>query len=76
MARSRSTTRSSGPGSTGCASGLDVWAQIVGNGYEGLVAKDEASAYEGGATRRWLMVKEDWTVAEDGWRRILEEDRR
>ena len=31
------------------ASGLDAWAQIVGNGYEGLVAKDEASAYEGGA---------------------------
>jgi ATP-dependent DNA ligase len=39
------------------ANGLDAWAQVVGNGYEGLVAKDEGSAYEGGATRRWLKVK-------------------
>jgi bifunctional non-homologous end joining protein LigD len=54
------------------ANGLDAWAQVVGSGYEGLVAKDEASAYEGGATRRWLKVKQkDWTVAEDGWRRRI-----
>jgi hypothetical protein len=33
------------------ANGLDAWAQVVGNGYEGYVAKDVASAYEGGATR-------------------------
>jgi len=26
-------------------------------GYGGYVAKDEASAYEGGPTRRWLKVK-------------------
>lgn len=32
-------------------------AQVVGNGYEGLVAKDEVSAYVGGPTRRWLKVK-------------------
>jgi len=38
----------------------------------GLVAKDEASVYEGGPTRRWLKVKQkDWTVAEDGWRRRI-----
>jgi ATP-dependent DNA ligase len=45
---------------------------------EGYVAKDEASAYEGGPTRRWLKVKQkDWTVEGDGWRRrIFEEDRR
>jgi ATP-dependent DNA ligase len=54
------------------ANGLDAWAQVVGNGYEGLVAKDEASVCEGGATRRWLKVKQkDWTVAEDGWRRRI-----
>jgi ATP-dependent DNA ligase len=46
-------------------------------GYEGYVAKDEASVYEGGATRRWLKVKQKgWTVEEDRWqRRIFEEDR-
>jgi hypothetical protein len=32
--------------------------------------------YEGGATRRWLKVKQKgWTVEEDRWRRrIFEED--
>ena len=29
------------------ANGLDARAQVVGNGYEGVVAKDEASVYEG-----------------------------
>jgi ATP dependent DNA ligase domain len=49
--------------------GLEAWAQVVERGYEGLVAKDEASAYQGAWTRRWLKVKQkDWTVAEDGWR--------
>jgi hypothetical protein len=40
--------------------------------------KNEASAYEGGPTRRWLKVKQkDWTVADDGWRRrLFEEDGR
>jgi ATP-dependent DNA ligase len=37
---------------------------------EDVVAKDEASAYEGGPTRRWLKVKQkDWTVEGDGRRR-------
>ena len=31
----------------------------VERGYEGDVAKDEASAYQGGPTRRWLKVKQD-----------------
>jgi hypothetical protein len=25
---------------------LEAWAQVVGRGYEGLVAKDQVSAYE------------------------------
>jgi ATP-dependent DNA ligase len=58
--------------------GLEAWAQVVERGYEGYVAKDERSAYEGGATRRWLKVKQsDWTIEEDRWqRRIFGEDRR
>jgi len=49
---------------------LEAWKQVVERGYEGYVAKDEASVYEGGATRRWLKVKQkDWTVEGDGWRR-------
>jgi bifunctional non-homologous end joining protein LigD len=38
--------------------GLEAWAQVVERGYEGFVAKDEASPYEGGPTRRWLKVKQ------------------
>ena len=50
--------------------GLEAWAQVVEREYEGYVAKDEASAYEGGRTRRWLKAKQkDWTVAEDRWQR-------
>jgi hypothetical protein len=42
--------------------GLDAWKQVVERGYEGYVAKDEASPYEGEATRRWLKVKvPGWT---------------
>jgi bifunctional non-homologous end joining protein LigD len=40
------------------ANGLEAWKQVVERGYEGYVAKDEASGYEGGATRRWLKVKQ------------------
>jgi ATP-dependent DNA ligase len=51
------------------ADGLAAWKQVIERGYEGYVAKDEASVYEGGATRRWVKVKQkDWTVAEDRWR--------
>jgi ATP-dependent DNA ligase len=58
--------------------GLEAWKQVVERGYEGYVAKDEASAYEGGPTRRWLKVKQkNWTLEEDRWqRRIFGEDRR
>ena len=52
--------------------GLDAWAEVVERGYEGLVAKDEASAYESGRTTRWLKVKQKgWTVDEDRWRRTI-----
>jgi ATP-dependent DNA ligase len=52
--------------------GLEAWKQVVERGYEGYVAKDEASVYEAGATRRWLKVKQKgWTVEEDRWRRQI-----
>jgi ATP-dependent DNA ligase len=52
--------------------GLAAWKQVVGRGYEGYVAKDEASPYESGPTRRWLKVKQKgWTVEEDRWQRRL-----
>jgi ATP-dependent DNA ligase len=52
--------------------GLEAWKQVLERGYEGYVAKDEASVYEGGATRRWVKVKQkDWTVEDDGWRRRI-----
>jgi ATP-dependent DNA ligase len=42
--------------------GLKAWKQVIDRGYEGYVAKDGASVYEGGPTRRWLKVKQkDWT---------------
>jgi ATP-dependent DNA ligase len=54
------------------ADGLEAWAQVIEPGYEGYVAKDEASAYEGGPTRRWLKVKQKgWTAEEDRWRRRI-----
>ena len=39
------------------AHGLEAWAEVKQRGYEGLVAKREASAYRAGATRDWLKVK-------------------
>jgi bifunctional non-homologous end joining protein LigD len=52
------------------ANGLDAWAQVRGSGWEGYVAKDEASPYRGGITRPWLKVKVPrWTVEGDGWQR-------
>jgi len=40
------------------ADGFEAWKQVVERGYEGFVAKDEASSYEGGRTRRWVKVKQ------------------
>jgi ATP-dependent DNA ligase len=38
--------------------GLEAWEQVLAAGYEGYVAKDESSVYEGGRTRSWLKVKQ------------------
>jgi len=52
--------------------GFEAWAEVVARDYEGLVAKDEASLYEAGPTRRWLKVKQKgWTVEEDRWQRRI-----
>lgn len=54
------------------ADGAEAWRQVVERGYEGYVAKDESSPYEGGPTKRWLKVKQKgWTVEEDRWRRRI-----
>jgi ATP-dependent DNA ligase len=54
------------------ADGLEAWAEVIDRGYEGYVAKDEASAYEGGAARQWLKVKQKgWAVEDDRWRRRI-----
>ena len=39
------------------AHGLGAWAEVQRRGYEGLVAKNESSAYRSGRTRAWLKVK-------------------
>src|SRR5262249_41899874 len=38
--------------------GLEAWSEVIARECEGLVAKDEASLYEGGPTLRWLKVKQ------------------
>src|SRR5499425_1039390 len=52
--------------------GLAAWQQVIERGYEGYVAKDEASSYEPGPTKRWLKVKQkDWTVGGGRWTRRI-----
>ena len=52
--------------------GFEAWAEVIARDYEGLVAKEEASQYEAGPTRRWLKVKQKgWTDAEDRWQRRI-----
>jgi hypothetical protein len=43
---------------------LEAWKQVIERGSEGYVAKDEASPYEGEATRRWLKVKQKGCTVE------------
>jgi ATP-dependent DNA ligase len=51
--------------------GLDAWAQVLGSGWEGYVAKDEQSPYRGGVTCSWLKVKvPGWTDPEDKFKRM------
>ena len=53
------------------SNGLEAWGQALGAGFEGYVAKDEASPYVGGPTRSWLKVKvPGWTDPEDRWKRV------
>ena len=52
------------------SNGLVAWAEVLKAGYEGYVAKDEASPYVGGVTRSWLKVKvQGWTDPDDRWKR-------
>jgi bifunctional non-homologous end joining protein LigD len=52
--------------------GFEAWSEVIARDYEGLVAKDAASLYEAGPTRRWLKVKQKvWTVEEDRWQRRI-----
>jgi ATP-dependent DNA ligase len=37
--------------------GLEAWAQVLQSGYEGMVARDQESPYQGGRTLKWLKVK-------------------
>ena len=46
--------------------------RVVERRHEGYVAKDEASAYESGPTKRWLTVKQKgWTIDGDQWTRRI-----
>jgi hypothetical protein len=65
------------PDAAARAERLEAWKQVVERGYEGLRRQGRGSVYEGGATRRWVKVKQrNWTLEEDRWqRRIFEEGR-
>jgi len=53
------------------SNGLVAWGEVLKAGFEGYVAKDEASAYVGGVTKSWLKVKvPGWTDPEDRWKRV------
>jgi len=44
--------------------GFEAWSEVIAHDCQGLGAKDEASLYEAGPTRRWLKVKQQgWTDA-------------
>jgi hypothetical protein len=48
--------------------GMKAWQEVQERGYEGCVAKDEASPYSGGRTLSWLKVKQkEYRVEERGW---------
>ena len=52
--------------------GLKAWKQVVERGYEGYVAKEEGSTYQGVVTRRWLKVKQQgWTISDERWTRRI-----
>jgi ATP-dependent DNA ligase len=48
--------------------GLAAWGQVIEQGYEGLVGKDEASPYREGRSLSWLKVKgPKYREGERGW---------
>jgi bifunctional non-homologous end joining protein LigD len=48
--------------------GFKAWEEAMARGYEGIVAKDNESAYVAGRTLKWLKVKQrDYRVTERGW---------
>jgi len=54
------------------ANGCEAWRQVVERGYEGYVANDETSVYEGGATRQWVkMTQKNWTIGDERWTRRI-----
>ena len=54
------------------ADGLIAWDEVVKRELEGYVAKDEASAYAAGPTKRWLKVKQrGWTIGDKKWTRRI-----
>jgi bifunctional non-homologous end joining protein LigD len=40
------------------ANGFEAWKEVLRGNYEGMVAKDPASAYTPGRTLLWLKVKQ------------------
>ena len=53
------------------SNGLVARDEVLNAGFEGYVAKDEASPYVGGVTRSWLKLKvPGWTDPEDKWKRV------
>lgn len=48
--------------------GFKAWQEALARGYEGIVAKDNGSAYVAGRTLKWLKVKQrDYRVKERGF---------
>jgi len=48
--------------------GPKAWLEVLERGYEGLVAKDQASPYVVGRTLKWLKVKQaKYRAGERGW---------
>ena len=55
------------------ANGLEAWAEVLERGHEGLVGKDESSAYLGGRPLSWIKVRQrDYRVEERGWSQDVE----
>ena len=53
-----------------------MWAEVIERDYEGYVAKDETSTYEGGPTMRWLKLKQTgWALAKDRSQRRISQPR-